>query len=304
MEIIRARILGFCSGVRRAVKTADSVLREHDGKAGSVYSLGPLIHNPLVLDSFEKRGLKVLSEKDCGVLCPDDTVIIRAHGVSPDVEGSISFRGASVVNATCPLVTQSQNRVADFASKGCTIIFAGDPNHGEVIGIEGYARAASEAKNLSCSFFLVRDEKELGRLFESGAINSEKEIVLLCQTTFSIPIFEKIAAFLKEKIPNAQIVNSICPATHERQDALEELCSVVDAVVVIGGKNSANTNRLFRAAEKSCKYAVLVESAEEITDDIAGALLGFEKIGLTAGASTPDDVIDGVERFLNEKRYL
>ncbi|MBQ3671270.1 MAG: 4-hydroxy-3-methylbut-2-enyl diphosphate reductase [Treponema sp.] len=298
MEIIRAHILGFCSGVRRAVKSADSVLGGHSGKTGNVYSLGPLIHNPLVLDGFEKRGLKVLSQSDIDVLGAGDTVLIRAHGVSPELEEKIRDRGADVVNATCPLVTHSQKRVADFASDGFTIIFAGDRNHGEVIGIEGYARAAAAEKNLPHSFFLVKDEVELRALFDSGKVGASEKIVLLCQTTFSIPIFEKIVSALAEKAPSAQIVNSICPATHERQDALEKMCGEVDAVVVIGGKNSANTNRLLKAASQRCSYAVLVESAEEFSAGMVEKLCTFKKIGLTAGASTPDDVIDDVERFL------
>lgn len=298
MEIIRAEILGFCSGVRRAVNSASLALEENLQKSGKVYSLGPLIHNPLVLEKFASKGLKVLSENEFNSLREGDTVIIRAHGVPPELEMAMKEKGTVIVNATCPLVTRSQKRAADFASKDYNIIFAGDSNHGEVIGIEGYARFSAKENGFQEKFFLIKDELELENLLNSEKFDSEKKTVLLSQTTFSIPVFEKIVKLLKEKIPDSEIVNSICPATHERQESLEKLCSKVDGVFVIGGKNSANTNRLFVAAQKHCGFAYLIESADEINEEMIEKIRGSEKIGITAGASTPDDVIEKIECFL------
>lgn len=296
MEIIRADILGFCSGVRRAVNSATESLDKNDD-SGIVYTFGPLIHNPIVLEKFEKRGLKILSEKDISNVSKSDTVIIRAHGVPPCTERILLETGCSVVDATCPLVKMSQKKAADFASKNYNIIFAGDSNHGEVVGIEGCVIESSKENGFKSNFLLVRDTETLENLFESKKIDLKRKTVLLSQTTFSISIFEKLSSILKERIPDAQIVSSICPATHERQEALEKLCKKVDGILVIGGKSSANTNRLLATAQKYCEKTALIEKKEEIPD----YFFSLKKIGITAGASTPDDVIEEVESELKNR---
>ncbi|MBQ4378478.1 MAG: 4-hydroxy-3-methylbut-2-enyl diphosphate reductase [Treponema sp.] len=301
MKIIRARILGFCAGVRRAVLAAEKSLSENTN--GQVYTLGPLIHNPVALENLARQNLKILSEKEISSLQTDDTVIIRAHGVPPETETAIRERGVNVVNATCPLVTQSQKRAAEFARNGYVIFFAGDKNHGEVIGIEGYARKSASENHKELNFILVKDagelKAEIAVLSEKGKISQNSKIVLLSQTTFSIKTFESLKSELKSSFPCAEIISSICPATHERQDALRELCSKVDGVIVIGGKTSANTNRLFMTAQNLCKKAVLIEKPEEITDEIRREFSLFETVGITAGASTPDDTIAAVEEQIS-----
>ncbi len=290
MKIIRADILGFCSGVRRAVNAAVAALDENI--SGQVYTLGPLIHNPVALEKLAKRNLKVLDNSDFDILKTEDTVLIRAHGVPPEIEEQIGKRGSKVVNATCPLVTMSQKRAAGFAQKGYTIIFAGDKNHGEVIGIQGYAEEAARKNGVSMQFILIRTAQEAAALFNN--CDKPKNAVLLSQTTFSITAFDEISKVLKGKLPALEIVSSICPATHERQDALIRLCEQVDGVIVIGGKNSANTNRLYTTAKKLCKHAALIETKDEIPDNF----FGLNSVGITAGASTPDDVIEEVEHKL------
>lgn len=300
MEIIRAKILGFCAGVRRAVLAAEKALEEN--RDGQVYTLGPLIHNPVALNKLAQRNLKILVESKIPLLKSDDTVIIRAHGVPPETESDIREKGVNVVNATCPLVTKSQRTAAEYARNGYFIFFAGDKNHGEVVGIEGYARKAALEAGKELNFILIKDvdelKAELDSLSKKNVLSSESKIVLLSQTTFSIKTFDALQSELKSSFPNAEIISSICPATHERQDALRELCSLVDGVIVIGGKNSANTNRLFVTAEKLCKKAVLIETPEEISDKIREEFASLKKVGITAGASTPDDTIDAVEQKL------
>ncbi len=300
MEIIRAKILGFCAGVRRAVLAAEKALEEN--RDGQVYTLGPLIHNPVALNKLAQRNLKILVESKIPLLKSDDTVIIRAHGVPPETESDIREKGVNVVNATCPLVTKSQRTAAEYARNGYFIFFAGDKNHGEVVGIEGYARKAALEAGKDLNFILIKDvdelKAELDSLSKKNVLSSESKIVLLSQTTFSIKTFDALQTELKSSFPNAEIISSICPATHERQDALRELCSLVDGVIVIGGKNSANTNRLFVTAEKLCKKAVLIETPEEISDKIREEFASLKKVGITAGASTPDDTIDAVEQKL------
>ena len=283
MKVVRAKILGFCAGVRRAVVAAEKALDENKGQ---VYTLGPLIHNPVALNKLAERNLKILVESKIPLLNSQDTVIIRAHGVPPETEKAIREKGVNVVNATCPLVTKSQKTAAEYASKGYVIFFAGDKNHGEVIGIEGYAREGAKA---------VEELKHSIRELSSQKIlSSDSKIVLLSQTTFSIKMFDNLQAELKSSFPNAEVISSICPATHERQDSLVELCEKVDGIIVIGGKNSANTNRLFATAQKLCKKAVLIETPEEIPSEF----FELEIVGITAGASTPDDTIDAVEARL------
>lgn len=296
MEIIRAKILGFCAGVRRAVLAADKALSENT--SGQVYTLGPLIHNPVALEKLAARNLKILVESRIPNLQNDDTVIIRAHGVPPTTEQNLLEKGVNVINATCPLVTKSQKTAAEYAGKGYVIFFAGDKNHGEVVGIEGYAKQAAESAGKSLNFILVKDVDELknaaSALIKDKTITSESKIVLLSQTTFSIKMFELLQEELKSNFPAAEIISSICPATHERQESLVELCAKVDGVIVIGGKTSANTNRLFKTAENLCPKAVLIERPEEIPE----SFFSLKKVGITAGASTPDDTILAVERKL------
>lgn len=295
MKVVRAKILGFCAGVRRAVVAAEKALDENKGQ---VYTLGPLIHNPVALNKLAERNLKILVESKIPLLNSRDTVIIRAHGVPPETEKAIREKGVNVVNATCPLVTKSQKTAAEYASKGYVIFFAGDKNHGEVIGIEGYAREGAKAAGKPLHFLLVKDVEELKHsimeLSSQKILSSDSKIVLLSQTTFSIKMFDNLQSELKSSFPNAEVISSICPATHERQDSLVELCEKVDGIIVIGGKNSANTNRLFATAQKLCKKAVLIETPEEIPSEF----FELEIVGITAGASTPDDTIDAVEARL------
>ncbi|MBQ7158054.1 MAG: 4-hydroxy-3-methylbut-2-enyl diphosphate reductase [Treponema sp.] len=289
MKVIRADVLGFCGGVRRAVTAAEKALNEN--KSGTVYTLGPLIHNPVALNELASRGLRVLVPSAINTLVAEDTVLIRAHGVSPSMENELRSKCKSVINATCPLVTQSQKRAAAFAEKGYTIVFAGDKNHGEVVGIQGYAEEAAAAAGKTCEFLLIRTAEEARELFVS---EKPEHVVLLSQTTFSIKEWESICAVLQEKIPTIEIFSTICPATHERQDALVRLCAHVDGVIVIGGKNSSNTNRLFTTAQKLCAHAALIETADEIPSEF----YQLQTVGITAGASTPDSVIDAVENLL------
>src|SRR5574344_2953839 len=306
MKVIRADILGFCTGVQKAVDAAEKALGEAAEKASCydvshlnsdgnterrVFTLGPLIHNPVALKSLSDRGLKVLSPEQVKSLTKNDTVLIRAHGVPPEVQQSIEQTGCTVVNATCPRVTVSQQRAADLASRGYTVILAGDKNHGEVTGIAGYAEKALDLSKSGGRFILVQNRHEAEDLFLSA---EGTRAVLLSQTTFSPEEFAAISEIIQKKVPATEIFNTICPATRQRQDALAKLCTQVDGVIVIGGRNSANTNRLFATAQKLCSRAVLIEKPSEIPDDF----FDLEKVGLTAGASTPESVIAAVEERL------
>lgn len=276
MQIIKADILGFCFGVRRAVELTEKALSENP----VVYSLGPLIHNNTVLDSFSKKGLKVITEEDIPSLQPASIVIIRAHGVPPAVLDALKSKGCRIVNATCPRVLKSQNIASKGKIENKLIVLAGDSNHGEVQGIAGFAGS---------KFVLVQNEKDAENLKISN-----DPVLVFSQTTFNQKSFEKICSIINSKKPEVEVINTICPATKERQDALEDLCKKVDAVLVVGGKSSANTIRLYQKALEITGKAWHIENESEIPDEISQ----FKKIGLTAGSSTPDQVIDAVEKKL------
>lgn len=288
MEIIRARVLGFCMGVRRAVDCAEHALAENrDGKS-AIYTLGPLIHNPSVLQELAKRGLQVLDavQDDFSSLPPASVVIVRAHGTTPGVLAALERAQARVVDATCPRVHLSQRRAEEWAGKGFAVIIAGDKNHGEVTSLSGFAAKGGGAGCVS----VVQDSAEAERLVVPA------QAVLIAQTTFSPLEFERIADVLRRKNPSIVLLNSICPATMERQNALRELAGSVDAVLVIGGRNSANTRRLFETARALCPCCALIEDSTQIPPQF----FGLQRLGITAGASTPDAVIDMVERVLRD----
>ena len=290
MKIIRANVLGYCMGVRRAVTSAEKALEK--ASSGRVFTLGPLIHNPTALKALSERGLQVLEKDGIADLNENDTVIIRAHGVPPALERELKAKGVNIINATCPRVVISQKRAAEYVRQGFTVILAGDKNHGEVTGIAGYAQEAScGAQDF---FYLVENRNDTVQLIQSGALTGKK-IILLSQTTFSPTEFEAISAELQNaQAESVEVFNTICPATRERQEALSALASEVDGIVVIGGKASANTKRLFLSAQQLCKNVAYIESADELPNDFAT----LKTVGITAGASTPDSVIEEVEKRL------
>ena len=269
-------------GVRRAVETAELACIENPDK--KIFTLGPLIHNNSALEALSEKGVNVLKE-DASDFVSDgqSVVIVRAHGVPPQIMENLKKKGVTVIDATCPRVLSSQKRAADYAGKGYTVFLAGDKNHGEVAGISGYARASGA----DC---IVIEHKE-----DAEAVKYVPEkSVLLSQTTISRSEYDAIAAVLKAKNANLVVLNTICPATDERQNALIELCKDVDGILVIGGRHSANTKRLLRTAQELCAHSALIETAKEIPVEF----FTLNRVGLTAGASTPDFVIDSVESAL------
>lgn len=281
MKIIRASVLGFCFGVRRAVELAEKALSENKDK--SVYSLGPLIHNENALQALSDKGLIAVDEERADEIPPESVVIIRAHGVAPSVTDVLESKKCKIIDATCPRVKASQKMVERYSNDTDYVVLTGDKNHGEVIGIAGYA-----GKNFS----LIQDYKEAeGFVLDDS---DSKNIILLSQTTYSPKEFLRIEQLFKKRYKNLAVMNTICPATNERQTALLELCKNVDGVLVVGGKNSANTKRLYQTAAANCKYAAHIQTAAEIPE----LFFNLKKIGITAGASTPDSIIESVENAL------
>ena len=286
-QIKRAKVLGYCMGVRRAVDAVYCALAKYPDK--TVYTYGPLIHNPVTIRLLEARGVRIVNpDEDLkSQIMPESPIIIRAHGISPQKRQELIDCGAIIIDATCPRVIASQFRAAQYAQKGYTVILAGDKNHGELIGIKGYTLSIPNGKCI-----IVQTAAEAENLQYDDGIPT----VLIAQTTIKREEYRAIAEILRNKIPNLVVLATICPATDERQEALVELVKEVDATLVIGGSNSANTRRLLQTALDSGKPAWLAESVSDIPQEV----YRYGTIGLAAGASTPDSSIDEIEERLDK----
>lgn len=279
MQVERARELGLCYGVRRAVDMVREAVLEH----GSLQTLGPLAHNRTLLDDLAAQGITAVS---CARDITGPVVVVSAHGVPPDTVKEFSRRGITVIDTTCPIVAHAQKVVANMAQEGLTIVIFGDAQHSEVRGLLGWAGSRSIA---TLDLQDLRDRPSLFRAARVGIVS---------QTTQRI---EDFAAFVQAAASETLLegkevraVNTLCDATRRRQAAAAELAQEVDAMIVIGGRNSANTLRL----AESCAAIVethLVETPEEIE---SCPLEGKRRVGLTAGASTPDSSIETVESLL------
>jgi len=274
MKILIAKTAGFCMGVRRAVEIALSAPGKHKEP---IYTYGPLIHNSHVLSLLDEKGISVLNhipEHGTG------TVIIRAHGVPPQTKESLEKAGFNVVDATCPRVIKVQNIIHKHAKLGYSSIIIGDQDHPEVIGLLGYAMGNG---------YVVGSIKELDSLpiFDKA--------IVIAQTTQSFLLFEEVEKWAAGKFPLYKIFDTICGSTSKRQAEVKRIAECVDAVIVVGGRNSGNTKRLAEIANRSGKPVYHIETETEL--DLK-RLKSAQCIGITAGASTPNWIIKRVYRAL------
>jgi 4-hydroxy-3-methylbut-2-en-1-yl diphosphate reductase len=276
-QVIRANVSGFCSGVKRAVDLAleaGATASETPGK-GDICTLGELVHNRRVMEMLKRKGVRSITSPE-EIL--DGTVVIRAHGAPKGTVEGLEKRGVRVVDATCPKVTRSHSIIERYSDRGYHVVVAGERNHSETRGLVSRANSvdvvetATEARELS---------------FTSPGI-------VIAQTTFSPVEYEKICATLKNRFDSIEVFETVCPAMEKRREALSRLVGQVDALIIIGGRHSANTRRLFEQAKSTGLPAWHVEEA----DDLPSEVFGYPTIGITAGASTPDFVIDEVEERL------
>jgi 4-hydroxy-3-methylbut-2-enyl diphosphate reductase len=286
MKVIRARVSGFCMGVRRALNMAVNA----KDKKKKVYTLGPLIHNRWVLDRLKQSRIDILDEKESYQAPPESIIIIRAHGVAPQLEGELRSQGFRILDATCPHVKESQKKVCSFAEKGYCIFLAGEKNHAEIIGMRGYAEEIPNSRSM-----VVADRNEAERAaMELVRFDASAKTVLIGQTTISKDEYREIGRSIKRYYQGLEILDSICKATIDRQEALKELCGQVEALIIVGAKDSANTNRLLALAQGLARPAWIVETREDIPSEIRNSGI----VGLSAGASTPDALIDEIEEAL------
>ncbi len=285
MEVVRARLAGFCMGVGLALKKLDTLAG--DGDPRPTYMLGPIIHNPQVLQHY--AGLGVRLAKAPGELPDGCRVVIRAHGIPRQDEEALRQRGVEVVDATCPKVKRAQLLIREQAECGRTLLLFGEDDHPEVLGLLSYAGDGA---------IVFETPAELA----GRELAPDKDYFLAAQTTQDRQGFEQIRRDLAARLTNevgevgeVPALETICDATRLRQDEAIRLAGKVDCVVVAGGKASGNTRRLAQVIEAQGTPAILVETAEDLDP---AALKKYASVGLTAGASTPKSIIDGIEAYL------
>lgn len=276
-----AKSAGFCFGVDRAVNIVYSLISENKKCA----TLGPIIHNPQLVDDLIKKG--VLIEDNIDAIPKDYTVVIRSHGVCPEVVEKLKQSGHEFVDATCPFVAKIQKIVMEKYREGARVFIAGDKSHPEVQGINGYCQNTA---------FVFGSEEELIKEAEKHPENCDKKTILVAQTTFNKKILKKCLEIAKKLYTKLEFFDTICNATSQRQEEALKLSRKSDIVFVIGGRTSSNTNKLYDVCRENCK-TVLIETADEIEKS---DLLGVSAVGVTAGASTPAYIIEEVKNKMSE----
>lgn len=277
IEIYLADNAGFCFGVERAVRLVD----ETSQKSKNVHTLGPIIHNPQLVKKMENKGIGV--KYSVGDVSKDDTIVIRSHGVSKSDIQRLSNLEVELVDATCPFVSRAQKEAEKLSEDGYFLVIFGEKDHPEVKGIVSYAAG---------DFVVIENEQQAAELdFYKDKIG------FIAQTTQNKVFFDRISSILQKKCRDLKIINTICNATTHRQESAKIIASKVDVMFVVGGKNSGNTTRLYEICKKICPKTFHIETKDYIDKE---QLIGVKKAGITAGASTPQYLIDEVIKFLEE----
>ena len=281
-EIILASTAGFCFGVNRAVEMVEDLLN----KGQKVATLGPIIHNPQLVEDLGRRGARIVESPD--EVKKDEVLVIRSHGVAKSVTDCAENLRLTVADATCPFVAKIHKIVAEAGKKGQTVLIAGDRNHKEVEGIMGHCTG---------EFYVFETLEDLDNLAKMGSISAKMPICVVSQTTFNTELWKKCEKFLKKVYTNAIIFDTICNATSKRQQEAYELASKCDAMVVIGGRHSSNTCKLYDVCKSVCDKTVHVETADEIEGSF---FLSADLVGVVAGASTPSGIIKEVLKTMQD----
>ena len=272
-EVILAKSAGFCFGVKRAVDT----VYEQTGKK-NVYTFGPIIHNEEVVKDLEKKGVFVINTMEELDDITEGTVIIRSHGVSSAVYEALQKKGVEIVDATCPFVLKIHNIVKQESANGKQIVIIGNEKHPEVEGIMGWSKTQVH----------VVDTVEKAQNLQ---LDPQREVCIVSQTTFNYNKFKELVEIISEKGYNIIIRNTICNATEERQTEAREIAKRVDAMIVIGGSSSSNTRKLYEICKNECKDTYYIQTLNDLDMTSLGKA---DCIGITAGASTPNNIIQEV----------
>ena len=282
MEVRLAKTAGFCFGVQRAV---DTVYRQIEEGGGPIYTYGPIVHNEMVVRELEEKGVRVLNTKEELCALTKGTVIIRAHGVGKHIYDLLEKKGILLVDATCPFVRKIHRIAQREELAGRKILIVGNAEHPEVEGIRGWCEktsyvveSAAEAQNFSAPL--------------------TEKLCIVSQTTFNYNKFEDLVEIISKKGYDIIVLNTICSATEERQTEARQIASEADAMIVIGGKHSSNTQKLFEICKKECGNTYYIQSLDDLDLKTSQSI---RCVGITAGASTPNNIIEEVQKHVGIK---
>ena len=284
MEITVAKTAGFCFGVKRAVeKVYDQIAT---GKK-PIYTYGPIIHNEEVVRDLEEKGVQVINSKEELAALKEGVVVIRSHGVGREIYELLERQGLELVDATCPFVKKIHKIVREQCEAGRRVIIVGNEHHPEVEGIKGWGNEYTLA---------VESLEE----FENLALRPDEKLCIVAQTTFNYNKFQDLVEIISEKGYDINVFNTICNATEERQTEARELAKKSDAMIVIGGRHSSNTQKLFEISKKECSNTFYIQTKNDLNmEDFSN--IGM--LGITAGASTPNNIIKEVHESMAEMSF-
>ena len=276
MEVVVAKSAGFCFGVKRAVET----VYEEVGKGKKIYTYGPIIHNEEVVKDLEEKGVVVLENEEQLKNLKEGTVIIRSHGVEQRIQKMIEEQGLECIDATCPFVKRIHKIVKEAGENNMEVVIAGNAGHPEVEGIVGWTNATAT----------ILETIEEAKAFEK---KTNTPVCIVSQTTFNYKKFQDIVEIFEKKGYNGSVVNTICNATEERQTEARKIAASVDVMIVIGGKSSSNTQKLFEICKKECENTYYIQTVKDL--DLSD-IKSNDNVGITAGASTPNNIIEEVQK--------
>jgi len=278
MNVRLAKSAGFCFGVKRAV---ERVYKEAEGQNTPVYTFGPIIHNEEVVEDLERRGVHAVLEVEELKKLPKGIVVIRSHGVARNIKEQIQNMGFKIIDATCPFVLKIHKIVEEYSSKGCYVLIIGNNSHPEVEGIKGWSHPRRT--------LVLSTHKEA----EDFTIPPGEKVCIVSQTTFNYNKFQELVEIIQKKGYDIIVLNTICNATEERQKEAAEIARDADAMIVIGGRHSSNTQKLFEICKKECENTYYIQTLDDL--DIKD-LCSIDNVGITAGASTPNKIIEEVQK--------
>ena len=278
MEVVLAKSSGFCFGVKRAV---DKVYEQTELDK-TIYTYGPVVHNEEVVKSLEEKGVKVLENKEALEALTEGSVIIRAHGVPPEIYQVIEEKGLECIDETCPFVKRIHNIVKKESENGRQIVIIGDPKHPEVEGIKGWSQTPAT---------VIETQEEAMEFQTSG----DGKLCIVSQTTFNYKKFQELVEIFQKKGYDIIVANTICNATEERQKEALELAGKADVMIVIGGIHSSNTRKLYELCKSKCDHTYYIQTLDDLQLELPDSV---ELVGITAGASTPNKIIEEVQNYV------
>lgn len=282
MEVKVAKTAGFCFGVKRAV---EKVYEQTEKSGQRIYTYGPIIHNDEVVRDLEEKGVVLLNGREELAELSEGTVIIRSHGVGRDIYRLIEERGLQLVDATCPFVKKIHRIVERESAAGKRIVIIGNERHPEVEGIMGWCH--------NCADVIETEEKA-----EEFEVSEGERVCIVSQTTFNNKKFQNLVEILSKKVYDSTVINTICSATDERQAEAAQMAKQVGAMIVIGGRHSSNTQKLFDICNKECENTYFIQTLKDLEQK---QLPPVDCVGITAGASTPNYIIKEVQSYVRNE---